>query len=408
MIRPSSKSAESALPPAVVLHIAYTGYGVVRSLAGAGIPIVAFQKDTSPPEAKSGLLERLITFAGDEDLLEKLTALAQDCREKPVLFITSDVYVEFFIRYREVLEDLFRIHYPPTDVVSMLLKKDEFLDYAFRRSLPLPLSFRIASRGDLEQNLGGMIFPAIVKPFTKTPAWLAAKLAKAYFVKGPAELISLYRRIERIEPRLLVQEWVPGPDSHVEYCLTYFDHDSRCLASFTGAKIRQWPVDTGSTASTRPTDNELIRVITVALFSALGYRGFGSVEYKRHEKTGKYYIMEPTVGRPNQQSYVATANGVNMPLIAYNSLTGLSVGRPFTEMDEPVYYIDEWADIGSVLVHLMRGRNCLGEFLSLLGKKKAFRYSDRRDMQVFISSCMKLASFGWGRLSRKNGNGSHP
>ncbi|HOE73778.1 MAG TPA: carboxylate--amine ligase [Deltaproteobacteria bacterium] len=405
MIRPSNKAAESALPLAVVLHIAYTGYGVVRSLTAAGIPVVAFQKDTTPPEARSELPKQLITFAGDEDLLEKLTDLAQGCREKPVLFITSDVYVEFFIRHREVLEELFRIHYPPTDIVNLLLNKDTFMDYALRRNLPLPVSFRIASRDDLEQSLGDMVFPAIVKPFTKTPAWLAAKLAKAYLVKGPAELVSLYRRIEKIEPGLLVQEWVPGPDSHVEYCLTYFDQDSRCLASFTGAKIRQWPVGTGSTASTRPVNNELIRVITVALFSAMGYRGFGSVEYKRHEKTGKYYIMEPTVGRPNQQSYIATANGVNMPLIAYNSLTGLSVGRPFTDVSEPVYYIDEWADIGSVLVHLMRGQNCLGDFLGLLGKKKAFRYADRRDMQVFISSCMKLAEFGWSKLARRNGKG---
>ena len=73
MIRPSNKAAESALPLAVVLHIAYTGYGVVRSLTAAGIPVVAFQKDTTPPEARSELPKQLITFAGDEDLLEKLT-----------------------------------------------------------------------------------------------------------------------------------------------------------------------------------------------------------------------------------------------------------------------------------------------------------------------------------------------
>lgn len=402
------KAAESTLPPAVVLHIAYTGYGVVRSLASAGIPVVAFQKDTSPPEARSGLLRELITFVHDEDLLDRLTALAKDCREKPVLFITSDIYVEFFIRYREILEDLFLIHYPATDIVNLLLKKDAFLDYAARRSLPVPMSFKIASEEDLQQNLGDMVFPMILKPFTKTPAWLAAKLAKAYFVRSPSELVSLYRKVKSVEPRLLVQEWVPGPDANVEYCLTYFDSDTSCLASFTGAKIRQWPVGTGSTASTRPVDNELIRVITIALFSSMGYRGFGSVEYKRHEKTGKYYIMEPTVGRPNQQSYVATANGVNMPLIAYNSLTGLMVGQPLKKMDEPVYYIDEWADIGSVLVHLMQGRNCLGDFLGLLGKKKAFRYLDRSDTQVFISSCLRLAAFGWGRLSGKNGHGGHP
>lgn len=392
---------DKALPLAVVLHIAYTGYGVVRSLASAGIPVTAFQKDASPPEARSSLCRQLITFSDDRNLLEKLVSLAKAEKAKPVLFITSDIYVEFFIKFRDILEDLFLIYYPDTTTVKMLLNKDLFLDYAAENDLPVPKSFKIGSLDELQSNIKDMVFPAIVKPFTKSPAWLGAKLDKAYFVNEPGELISLYGKVSRIEARLLVQEWVPGPDSNVEYCLTYFDGHSRCLACFTGAKIRQWPVGTGSTASTKPIDNEQIREMTTKLFSSLDYKGFGSVEYKKHQACGRYYIMEPTVGRPNQQSYVATANGLNMPLIAYNSLTGLDIGQPYRASKEPVYYIDEWADIGSVLVHLMRGRNCLGEFISLLARKKAFRYFDRRDMRVFGSSCLKLGAVGLRRLHNR-------
>ena len=311
-------SADSPVPLAVVLHIAYTGYGVVRSLASAGIPIVAFQKDLKPPEARSGLCRRIVTFADEDDLLARLVSLAGECGEKPVLFITSDVDVEFFIRHRDILEDLFLIHYPATETVDLLLRKDAFLDYASRRGLPMPRSWKIGSMDDLQEHIRSMDFPVIVKPFNKTKAWLAARLAKAYLIESREELVSLYRKILR-GARLLVHGCLALTERGI--MPAYFDQDSRCLASFTGAKIRQWPVGTGSTASTRPVDNELIRVVTIALFSALGYQGFGSVEYKRHEKTGKYYIMEPTVGRPNQQSYVATANGINMPLIAYNALT---------------------------------------------------------------------------------------
>ena len=73
-----------------------------------------------------------------------------------------------------------------------------------------------------------------------------------------------------------------------------------------------------------------------------------------------------------------------------------------------VYYVDEWADAGSVLMHLLKGRNCLGDLLDLMGRKKAYRYADRRDMRVFFSSCLRLAEVGWERLSRRNGNGGHP
>lgn len=394
-------SGENTLPLAVVLHIAYTGYGVVRSLTSSGIPVVAFQKDDTPPEAKSALCTRLITFDDDNDLLDSLVGLVGGISKKPVLFITSDIYVEFFIRHRDVLEKLYLIHYPASETVDLLLKKDRFIEYASINNLPIPKSFIINNEKELNDNLNQMIFPVIVKPFTKTQAWLTAKLDKAYLIKQPYELLSLYQRVKIIEPSLLVQEWVPGPDSNVEYCLTYFDSNSCCLASFTGAKIRQWPVGTGSTASTKPVDNQLIREQTIRLFKQLNYRGFGSVEYKKHQITGKYYIMEPTVGRPNQQSYVATANGLNMPLIAYNSLTNLNIVEPVKAMKEPVYYIDEWGDIGSVLVHLKRGHNCLWEFLGLICKKKAFRYYDSRDTRVFISSCEKLVGFLFRKIYSK-------
>ncbi len=391
-------TGDGSLPLAVVLHIAYTGYGVVRSLTSEGIPVVAFQKDKTPPEASSKLCQQLITFNDDKELLEKLVSLTEKRQKKPVLFITSDIYVEFFIRHRDDLEKHYLIHYPDSETVELLLSKGKFFEYAQRHDLPFPKSFMINSLESLNERIDRFIFPAIVKPFTKTPEWLAAKLEKAYLVNRAEELLTLYQRIQKIEPGILVQEWVPGPDSNVEYCLTYFDGESRCLASFTGAKIRQWPVGTGSTASTCPVSNELITQQTLALFKNLRYRGFGSVEYKKHEVNGKFYIMEPTVGRPNQQSYVATANGLNMPLIAYNSLTELNIGNPRIKLQKPVFYIDEWGEIGSVLVHLKRGHNCLWDFFGLLNKRKSFRYYDPRDKQVFISSCIKLARFAWRRM----------
>lgn len=395
-----SAGSDGNLPLAVVLHIAYTGYGVVRSLTSAGVPVIAFQKDLSPPEAHSKLCRQVVTFNDDNELLDKLVHVAKSCSVKPVLFITSDVYVEFFVANRAVLEENYLIHYPATDVVGLLLNKDRFLEYAQAHDLPCPRSFRVESLEGLQDSLKHMVFPAIVKPFSKTPAWLSAKLDKAYLVHDTNELLSLYSRVRHVEASLLVQEWIPGPDTHIEYCLTYFNDKSECLASFTGAKIRQWPVGTGSTASTRPTRNEFIETQTVELFSRLGYRGFGSVEYKKHEITGKYYIMEPTVGRPNQQSYVATANGLNMPLVAYNALTGLDVGQPRTVLGGPVYYIDEWGDIGSVLVHLRRGQNCLGDFIGLVNKRKEYRYYDRRDVGVFLHSCLKLVVFVLLRCAR--------
>jgi hypothetical protein len=47
-----------------------------------------------------------------------------------------------------------------------------------------------------------------------------------------------------------------------------------------------------------------------------GYRGIGGIEFKRDPTAGRFVIVEPTVGRTDWQSEVATLNGVNLPLIA--------------------------------------------------------------------------------------------
>jgi predicted ATP-grasp superfamily ATP-dependent carboligase len=387
-----SKNLNKSLPWAIVLHIAYTGYGVVRSLYSYGIPIIAFQKDLSSPESKSRLCEQIITFNDNDELMKRLISFAKEKPEKPVLFITSDIYVELFLKFRRIFEDNIRIHYPDSDVVQLLLSKDKFIDYAKCNNLAIPKSFKIRTIDDLEKNIDEIIFPAIVKPFVKSPRWLSAKLDKAYLVHSQDELNKLYKRIMEIEPNLLVQEWVPGPDSNVEYCLTYFDKNTECLASFTGAKIRQWPVGTGSTASTKPTKNEWIKNQTIQIFKELHYRGFGSIEYKKHAINGMYYIMEPTVGRPNQQSYVATVNGINMPLIAYESLTGLSF-TSYVNKYPPITYIDEWADLASSLVHMKKGEIRISDYLNSIKGKKSFRFFNMRDFDVFLFSFISAIKY---------------
>jgi predicted ATP-grasp superfamily ATP-dependent carboligase len=174
--------------------------------------------------------------------------------------------------------------------------------------------------------------------------------------------------------------------------LTYFNENTECLASFTGVKIRQWPVGTGSTASTKPTTNPSIKKQTIQILKALHYCGFGSIEYKKHAINGIYYIMEPTVGRPNKQSYLATVNGINMPLIAYESLTGLTFDHPDHE-SLPVTYIDEWADLASSLIHLKKGKIRIRDYVNSVRGRKSYRFFNIGDLRVFVFSFIKAITY---------------
>ncbi len=373
---------------AVVLNAAYAGYGVIRSLAPHGMPIVTFQKDNSPPETRTKLCKEIVNFNNDKELLTQLIDLSNRLEKKPVLYITSDIHVEFYVKHRQQLENCFLIHYPSSEVVDLLHRKNKFTTYAIQHDLPIPASFIVDDLASLQAQKDHFIFPAVLKPFVKSLVWLNSNLAKAYLVDDYPALESLYKKIMHVEANLLVQEFIPGPDSNVEYCLSYFDGSSQSLASFVGAKIRQWPLTLGNTASTKPTTNDDIRTISLNLFAGLNYKGFGSVEFKRHEINNQYYIMEPTVGRPNLQSYVATANGINMPIIAYESLTGIAFNHSSMLASEPITYVDEWADLASILLLLKRKQTTLPACIRSLRGKKAYRYFSREDPSVFFASML--------------------
>ena len=53
------------------------------------------------------------------------------------------------------------------------------------------------------------------------------------------------------------------------------------------------------------------------------------MEYKHDERTGKFYMIEPTICRTDFQEGVAIANGVNIPLIAYQDIIGQDVQPVF-------------------------------------------------------------------------------
>jgi hypothetical protein len=47
------------------------------------------------------------------------------------------------------------------------------------------------------------------------------------------------------------------------------------------------------------------------------------MEYKRDRRSGRFVMVEPTIGRTDYQEEIATLNGVNVVQAAYRSMAGL-------------------------------------------------------------------------------------
>jgi len=371
------------LPPAVILDITYSGYGAMRSLYPYGIPIYAFTFDDSHKETKSKLAREIIIYSNDgNDLLEKLVDLAKRCDKKPVLILTNDAKVEFVLENLDVIQSHFHLNIPTPAITEMLIDKIKLKKFTDLHQIKTPKSLSIEAYADIK-GISDFNFPVILKPYVKSEKWYAAGLSKAFIFDNRVDLLNMFPTLYNIENRLIIQEFIPGGDSDIYYCLVYYGVDGKCKATFSGQKIRQWQILKGSTASTRSIHIPYIEEETIRIFDLAGFKGFGSVEYKKHPQTGEFYMIEPTAGRIDFQEYIATFSGVNIPLIGYCDQTGINI-TPKEKIRKNTVYIDEFFEFESAKEYNRLYGLTFFEWLHSVRGRKCYRYLNYYDPTVSL------------------------
>lgn len=367
----------------VILGLYYTGYAVIREFSKMNIPVYVFDEKLIWPERVTRLANK-ITISSEEDLLKKLIDFSKKEKNTPVMYLASDQYVSFFKENRKILENYYFIDFPESDVVDILLEKGRFAEFAAEHNYCIPPTVTIRSFEDYQRYSGDIIFPCVLKPFWRTSAWLNAKLKKVYVFDSKSELDKSIDYLINIENKLIIQQYIPGGEREVYFHLMYYNSQSQCIGEFTGRKLRQWPVGTGQTscAEAAPWASE-VREQSRRLFDQLNYKGFGSVEFKRHPVEDKYYIMEPTVGRQNAQSFIGAINGTPMSLIAYSELSGICLPG-ISRQVRKTFWIDDQYDLFSIAVSSFKGcLNIRDVFRSYCGTKK-FRLFNLKDIRVVL------------------------
>ena len=329
MARTSRRSTRGKLRasqtvPAVVVGGTLNSLGVVRSLAPAGIPIYVLDISRQCAAAWSRHCQfvRTPSLEGPA-LIEALTALANRLGARPVLILTSDDSVTTVSQERQCLEGLYRLSLPARDMVAALADKSTFHALALREGFPVPRSVWLGEEAHLSR-IRTLAPPLVVKPADKVLV-LNGIVDRAVRAESTAEAEAAASRMLRRSPRLIVQEWVEGPDTEIFFTLFACDPQSRVIGLFPGRKVVCSPPAIGTTAvcvAAPEVADELTRE-TLNFIARTSYRGLGSLEFKRDARTGAFFIIEPTVGRTDWQEEIATLCGVNLPLLAYCNETGV-------------------------------------------------------------------------------------
>lgn len=310
------------LPPAVVVGANLNGLGLARSLRRGGMPVFVLDTSRWFPAMWARGCRPVLIQTYDRTLIDDLLRLRDRFDQEPLLFLANEPAVFAVSEARDRLNG-YHFRLPPDRTVIALSDKIELQRLAEQGGFPMPHAVCLETAADLAK-LESIAFPVVVKPADKRSVY-AGQTGRIHRMDSLAQAQTLCADLLARGGRFVVQEWIPGGDNQIYFCLFYCGRQGIPISTFTGRKIVSNPPGVGSTGIciAAPEASAHLEPLTRRFIEHVGFVGMGSLEFKWHETRREFLIVEPTVGRTDWQEEVATLCGENIPLAAYRHELGL-------------------------------------------------------------------------------------
>lgn len=342
---------------AFVLGLFDTGLGAIRSLGRLGIPVIGLDSDPRMPGFKSRFcIAKLCPdpIHQPDELARFLLKEGKQLGQPGILFPATDAFVLFLSRYRDDLSTYFRFAIPSPKVLESIVNKRLQYELAEKVGTPYATTFYPETMNDVQRIKNEVEYPAFIKPYYGH-LW-REKFGgnhKGFKVHNPQELVSRFEEISPTGLQAMVQSLILGPNTNHYKVNVYMSTAGEPLAAFTLRKIRQYPTEFGVGTLVESVHYPELVDLGLKFFEGIGYRGIGSIEFKKDERDGKLKMIELNP-RLWQQNIQATVCGINFPLIQYLDLTG-QTPVPQTTFTEGVKWWDAQADFQAFWDYFKRG-----------------------------------------------------
>ncbi len=347
----------------VVVGLGLNGLGTLRALAAGGARAFAVTDGSGSPPEHTRLGEKIVCasmHSEPEALIDCLLRLRERLDAPAVLFPSGDLFLQTLSSARDVLSDGYLFAFPAKQTVDLILDKTRFYRFANENDVRIPPTIFPRDLGEVVSASESLRYPCLIKPAVATVAW-RSKGWKLIFSANREELLRNYEAVAAVQPSLVVQEVIEGPDAALRFSLAYADSGGNVLGMFTGRKVRQHLPRFGISSLAESRWYADVDRMTRDLFGALHYAGYGSVEFKRDRRDGLDYVMEVT-GRTWYPHALSEICGVNLPIIALASLSG-EYAEPPVRQREGVKWVDEVNDVRSAFYYYRAGELSLREWM---------------------------------------------
>jgi predicted ATP-grasp superfamily ATP-dependent carboligase len=245
---------------------------------------------------------------------------------------------------REKIGQYVKLPIASHESILICFDKASTMKTAANNGIPIPKTYFVRNRSELQKVLKEIAYPAVVKP-RWSMVWKEdhAFHRRCGYVNSAAELMATYRSIHQYFPFPFVQEYVPG----VNYSVAAVYNEGKPRA-FCCIKVqRAWPASGGNSCfrESAPLDPNMKRHAE-ALLERLNWHGIAEVEFRLDSRDGVPRLMEINP-RFWGSLEVAVRSGVDFPYLLYriamdgdvNGVSSYKVGVKGRYMAQDILYM---------------------------------------------------------------------
>jgi len=225
------------------------------------------------------------------------------------------------------LGQYFKLIVPDSAVLEACLNKWETYRWACEAGVASPKCWIAEQKQEVERILPEIAFPCVLKPLAshhwrRGGNWETVGARKAISVSSREELLAEYQLVAHADPRVLIQEMVPGGDDCLVIAACYLDRESTYVAGFNIRKLVQSPETFGTGCIVQTDDVPELFPSAVQLLHKMRFHGIAEVEYKWDALRNEYRLIEINP-RPWDQHILGRACGIDLIHLAYCEHAGI-------------------------------------------------------------------------------------
>jgi predicted ATP-grasp superfamily ATP-dependent carboligase len=404
---PNPERAQPDWPPVVVAGGFQTGVVLMRNLVRRGLKVFCVEWFHEQPCFRSVYGTSFQCPNPDEkpdEWLEFMIGLSAKIGGKPVLIPSADQFVTAIAQHATQIEPHFRFCQGAAALQGLMATKKRQYDLANDHGLPVPRTRFVASSKDMADFASSARFPCLFKPlhareWSQLPAGHPFRGKQLVLAASSEELLEKYRTVAGLNPELVVQEVIEGPDTAKLVYLSCYARDGRRIGSCMVRELRTTPIYFGSASVVEPVSDPEADQLCDRFLRETGYAGICEIELKRDTRDGRVKMIEANP-RYSVTADAAPYAGVDIGWLHYLDVIGQPV-KSVTHDGRDFRHVVLLRDFATVRSYRRDGLLTWRQIVKSYRPPVAFFDFDLRDWRITASTVNLLTRLVVGPWFRR-------